>query len=206
MEKQLIALVRNLQNKVEDLSGMWGGSQHINEFALLELSNSNKEFLEDTQELFNSIKSITYAMSESKLFMKVMDDPRYTKRQVETRQMKMKSNRHLLCSCGEYIHKDFMDDHKKRDKHIQSVIRISYENDKYPIYEKITLPRLMLINSHINSSNCQIKETYGFKFNCFISLIRKYKYNKKMLWNPIMIEPEEISGYNFGGINEGEVY
>jgi len=180
-EKEMVALIRNLQNKVEDLSGIFGGESHLNSHAFNELSLETRCLFEKMKVLFNDVEYITHQIVESRMYLSATDDPRYHKRQVKSLQYKMKSSGHVQCECGEFIHRKFFDDHRAREKCVQSRLRIAYKQVKFPIFNVVPLGTAMLINSHTNIMVNNPKALMGWRYYCLEEIVRKYKANKRRL-------------------------
>jgi len=188
-EKEMVALVRNLQDKVEDLSGIFGGESHLNSHAYNQLSLETRCLFEKLKVLFNDVEYITHQLSESRMFLSATNDPRYHKRQVANMEHKMRSNNHIQCECGEFIHRKFYDDHRARNKCIQSRLRIAYKQARYPIFNVVDIGKAMIVNCHINTMVNNPKCLTGYKYYCLEELVRKYKANKRrLLENDIMFD------------------
>lgn len=180
-EKEMVALVRKLQDKVEDLSGIFGGESHMNSFAFKELCDTNLELAESLKCLFNNIADITTTMTESRWYMSETGDPRYHKRQYKKIEQKIQCPDYIHCDCGEVIHKNFFTDHKKRTKHINGIMKIRYETKNYKVYKLISLPSCQVVNCLMNSQLNHKKESIGYRYFCLEEVVRKYKANNRRL-------------------------
>jgi len=180
-EKEMVNLVRKLQDKVEDLSGIFGGESHMNSFAFKELSDTNLQLAESLKCLFTNIADITTTMTESRWYMSETGDPRYHKRQYKKIEQKIQCKEYIRCDCGEVIHKNFFTDHKKRTKHINGIMKIRYETKNFKVYKMVSLQTCQVVNCLVNSQVNHKKESIGYKYFCLEELVRKYKANKRRL-------------------------
>ena len=187
-EKEMVALVRILQDKVEDLSGIFGGESHLNSHAFNQLSLETRTLFEKMKVLFNDVEYISQQLGNSRMILSATDDPRYHKRQVKSLEDKMKSSKHQVCECGEFIHIKFYDDHRARTKCVQSRLRIAYKQAKFPIFNVVPLENAMLINVHINTMINNPKALTGWKYYCLEELVRKYKANRRRLNLSLMLD------------------
>jgi len=168
----VVNLIEQLQTKVETLSGVFDTDTqcHINEYAFNELSKMNATLHNSIKAEFsrmsgeNNILRIQIAelqalvsnITETPWYHKNHPDLEYMCRAVKTRQQKQGHPDYKECECGDWIHKNFFKEHKRRNKCVDSLMRLWYDKNSY----KIAIDKMLLFNAMWNK-----RIHYDFKQN-----------------------------------------
>ena len=203
-ELVVVNLINLLQTKIETLSGAFSSEEqvHINEYAFNELSKMNADLHNSIKNEFQrmnnenhilrtqlySLQGIVNNITQTGWYHKNHPDLEYMCRAVKTRAQKINCPGYKECKCGEWVSKGFFKEHTKRNKCVDSLMRIKYEKNNY----KIGIDKMLLFNSmwskrkHYDFKENGVYEPYGI--HCLQKVMRKkYLRRKDLLENRIRI-------------------
>ena len=192
----VVNLIGNLQTKIETLSGMYSEEKsHINDFAFNELSKMNMtlhnsvkgqfENLEKENQVLrrqiNELQTIVDNITQTGWYHKNHPDLEYMCRAVKTRAQKINCPGYKECKCGEWVSKGFFKEHTKRNKCVDSLMRIKYEKNNY----KIGIDKMLLFNAMLSKRiyyDFNQKGSYNtYSYHCLqVVMRRKYLRRKGM--------------------------
>ena len=195
----VVNLIGNLQTKIETLSGMYSEEKsHINDFAFNELSKMNMtlhnsvkgqfENLEKENQVLrrqiNELQTIVNNITQTGWYHKNHPDLEYMCRAVKTRAQKINCPGYKECKCGEWVSKGFFKEHTKRNKCVDSLMRIKYEKNNY----KIGIDKMLLFNAMLSKRiyyDFKQKGSYNtYSYHCLqVVMRRKYLRRKGMFLN-----------------------
>jgi hypothetical protein len=195
-EKEVLNILNKVQERLEEKAD----NNEISEGAFLEFCNHNREIYEAIEPLSFQIihllqrnknleaenmflKLAIMEIKQTRWFKKHTDDPDYVRRCHYTRKYKMENpDRFRRCECGDWISRktEYWEQHRKTEKCRSNRIRILYEKGKLRF--NMGLDRLLLLDNTMRL-NVEYDNPYHKQIECLESLIRKYKYNRRMYKN-----------------------
>ncbi len=199
-ELVVVNLIQQLQTKVETLSGAFSSEEqvHINEYAFNELSKMNatlhNSIKNEFQRMSNEnqilrtqlagLQSIVNNITETGWYHKNHPDLEYMCRAVKTRAQKINCPGYKECKCGEWVSKGFFKEHTKRNKCVDSLMRIKYEKNNY----KIGIDKMLLFNAmwskrkHYDFKERGVYKPYGI--HCLQKVMKQKYLRRKELLEP----------------------
>ena len=143
--KTLLRNLQNFQEKIEKLAD----SNLMKDEAYRQLSNDNAEMYGEMKQLIDVVAQLPTLFQETILNSDQIQrwvNPA-PKNITESRQKKMNSGHHKLCSCGTWIHKYSMKEHLKRNIHSENMLKLDLE--KRSNLRNRNLNELLTLNSHL---------------------------------------------------------